>query len=169
MNERDIEKKRIFMEFYQTLDSIEFAFDKLEEVCESILSIANNFDLDNPNTYLELITPVSIHLKFLKLSITNAQDALKKYKAIEQPHKKVEENLSDICHKPSALRAKPDNTVTTQEKTAKLIADNKPLVRESIHSIEIQSLEKRISRLEIMIGTIISLLIGFCIIFWLKI
>ncbi len=53
------------MEFYQTLDSIEFAFDKLEEVCESRLSIADNFDLDNPNTYLELITPVSIHLKFL--------------------------------------------------------------------------------------------------------
>ena len=148
MNQSDIEKTRLFMEFYQTLDSIEYAFNKLEENCDLRLSIANNFDLDNPDTYLELITPISIYLKFLKLSITNAQDALKKYKAIEQPQK---------------------NTVTTQEKTQKSIEEKKPLVRESVHSLEIKSLEKRISRLEIMIGAIISLLIGLFIIYWLKI
>ena len=41
------------MGFYQTLYYIKFVLEKLEEVCESKLSIADDFDLENPNTYLK--------------------------------------------------------------------------------------------------------------------
>ncbi|VEP13476.1 hypothetical protein H1P_200008 [Hyella patelloides LEGE 07179] len=174
MEEQELKKKRLFMNLYQSLNSMEFAFNTLKEVCESRLSIADNFDLDNPDTYLELITPISIHLKYFKLSTSNVRDDLKKYRAFEQSQNSVltaKEKDNKLIEEKQllVLGQTQNNQVTAQEKTDKSIADKKPLVSESVHNIKIESLEKRISRLEIMIGTLIGLLIGFFIISWLKI
>ena len=58
MNERDIQIKRILMELYQTLDSIELSFDKLEEI--SSRTSHTNFSFFCLKSNLEKITGIKL-------------------------------------------------------------------------------------------------------------
>ncbi len=82
-SELETQQTRLLIEFYELLIEIESAFEQTEEVIQTKFAIANNFDLENPDTYLALISPVSRKIKNIANLAKLAHYKLIEYRELE--------------------------------------------------------------------------------------
>ncbi len=83
MEEIEARKIQILADFYNELLNIEEAFESSKKELETKFSIANNFDLDHPETYIKLIRPVSRQIKHIGNSCKLARYKLIEYKDLD--------------------------------------------------------------------------------------
>ncbi len=83
MEAREARKIQKLADFYCALLDIEKAFEKAEKEIKTKYSIANNFDLENPDVYIKLIRPVSLEIQHVANTCTLARYRLKEYKALD--------------------------------------------------------------------------------------
>ncbi len=77
MEEIEARKIQKLADFYSALLDIEKAFDGAQKEIETKYSIANNFDLENPDVYIKLIRPVSKEIQNIANTCTLARYRLK--------------------------------------------------------------------------------------------
>ena len=138
-SDRELKQTKILVEFYAQLIELESAFDNAEETIQTKFAIANNFDLENPDTYLALITPVSRKIKYIANLSKLARYKLAEYRELEQ--------LST----PEQLSTK--ESTKHNQKTPKTITKS-PL------ELEITLLEKRVERLELIVSISFGIILG---------
>ena len=133
MEEIEARKIQKLADFYSQLLDIEEAFESAQKEVETKFSIANNFDLENPETYVKLIRPVSRKIQNIGNTCKLATYRLKEYRKLDP---KAPE-LSII----SQTKSKISTSTKTQTKY--------PL-----------TLEQRLARLEFLVYLLYCLLIG---------
>jgi hypothetical protein len=103
MEEKEAKKIQKLADFYSELLDIEKAFESAKKEIETKFSIANNFDLENPETYIKLIRPVSRQIQHIGNTCKLAKYRLREYRELD----------SKISQKSS----KPSKQVTTTTKS----------------------------------------------------
>ena len=133
MEEIEARKIQILADFYNELLNIEEAFESSKKELETKFSIANNFNLDHPETYIKLIRPVSRKIKHIGNSCKLARYKLEEYR--------------NLAPKVSEKSPESYKIITTKPQT-------KPQTKPPLN------LEQRISRLEFLVYLILAFLIG---------
>lgn len=138
-SDQEIQQTRLLVEFYEQLTEIESAFAQAEEVIQTKFAIANNFDLENPDTYLALITPVSRKIKY----IANLSK-LARYKLIE--YRRLESN--------------PTSEQLSTPKSANLPEQPTQTFSKSLLEMKFELLKQRVERLELIVSLSLGVILG---------
>ncbi len=143
MEEIEARKTQKLADFYSELLEIEEAFDSAKIEIETKFSIANNFDLENPETYVKLIRPVSRKIQHIGNTCKLATYKLKEYQQIAA-------STSNSSIKSPQIAASTSNSSTdSQNLTPTPTQTQYPL-----------TLEPRLSRLEFLVYLLYCLLLA---------
>ena len=116
MEEIEARKIQKLADFYSALLDIEKAFDGAQKEIETKYSIANNFDLENPDVYIKLIRPVSKEIQNIANTCTLARYRLKEYKALDSQTAKSSKNSPKSGQK----KTKSKSPLTLEQRLSRL-------------------------------------------------
>ena len=170
-SDSEIQQTRLLVEFYEMLIEIESAFEQTEEVIQTKFAIANNFDLENPDTYLALISPVSRKIKNIANLAKLAHYKLIEYRELESKltskplltePKYEPQPTSKPLFTQSKQKLKPHQNpekLSTQ-KSSHLPSQSAKITYQSSLEIELESLKQKVERLELIVSLLFGAILG---------
>ncbi len=152
----ETQQTRLLIEFYKLLIEIDSAFEQTEEAIQTKLAIANNFDLENPDTYLALISPVSRKIKNIANLAKLAHYKLIEYRELEsKPTSKPLLSQSKQELKPNQ---KPGELST--QKSSNLPSQSAKITYQSSLERELELLKQKVERLELIVSLLFGVILG---------